>query len=68
MDLEHPENGIVHIIGPELGLTQPGILLSVETVIHRLMVPLVQLHLELVQVKLNMYLQRRPYGKVSQKR
>lgn len=24
VDLEHPENGIVHIIGPELGLTQPG--------------------------------------------
>ncbi|WP_078391848.1 3-isopropylmalate dehydratase large subunit [Shouchella patagoniensis] len=23
-DLDHPENGIVHIIGPELGLTQPG--------------------------------------------
>jgi 3-isopropylmalate/(R)-2-methylmalate dehydratase large subunit len=23
-DLEHPENGIVHVIGPELGLTQPG--------------------------------------------
>ncbi|WP_059103887.1 3-isopropylmalate dehydratase large subunit [Shouchella shacheensis] len=24
VDLENPENGIVHIIGPELGLTQPG--------------------------------------------
>jgi 3-isopropylmalate/(R)-2-methylmalate dehydratase large subunit len=24
VDLEHPENGIVHVIGPELGLTQPG--------------------------------------------
>ncbi|NOY98332.1 MAG: 3-isopropylmalate dehydratase large subunit [Chloroflexi bacterium] len=23
-DLEHPERGIVHVIGPELGLTQPG--------------------------------------------
>ncbi|GAE26184.1 3-isopropylmalate dehydratase large subunit [Halalkalibacter wakoensis JCM 9140] len=23
-DLDHPENGIVHVIGPELGLTQPG--------------------------------------------
>lgn len=23
-DLEHPDNGIVHVIGPELGLTQPG--------------------------------------------
>ncbi len=23
-DLESPENGIVHVIGPELGLTQPG--------------------------------------------
>lgn len=23
-DLEHPDNGIVHIIGPELGLTTPG--------------------------------------------
>jgi len=26
-DLETPEQGIVHIIGPELGLTQPGLLL-----------------------------------------
>ncbi|WP_342752889.1 3-isopropylmalate dehydratase large subunit [Shouchella clausii] len=24
VDLDHPENGIVHVIGPELGLTQPG--------------------------------------------
>jgi len=24
LDLTHPERGIVHIIGPELGLTQPG--------------------------------------------
>jgi 3-isopropylmalate/(R)-2-methylmalate dehydratase large subunit len=24
LDLAHPERGIVHIIGPELGLTQPG--------------------------------------------
>ncbi|WP_332689586.1 3-isopropylmalate dehydratase large subunit [Halalkalibacter lacteus] len=24
VDLVHPENGIVHVIGPELGLTQPG--------------------------------------------
>ncbi|MGG0669586.1 3-isopropylmalate dehydratase large subunit [Sporosarcina koreensis] len=23
-DMEHPDQGIVHIIGPELGLTQPG--------------------------------------------
>src|SRR5690625_7386164 len=23
-DINHPEQGIVHIIGPELGLTQPG--------------------------------------------
>jgi 3-isopropylmalate/(R)-2-methylmalate dehydratase large subunit len=23
-DLHHPDNGIVHVIGPELGLTQPG--------------------------------------------
>jgi len=23
-DIDHPENGIVHVIGPELGLTQPG--------------------------------------------
>lgn len=23
-DINHPDNGIVHIIGPELGLTQPG--------------------------------------------
>ena len=23
-DIEHPEQGIVHVIGPELGLTQPG--------------------------------------------
>ncbi|UTR05117.1 3-isopropylmalate dehydratase large subunit [Alkalihalobacillus sp. LMS6] len=23
-DLAHPDNGIVHVIGPELGLTQPG--------------------------------------------
>jgi 3-isopropylmalate/(R)-2-methylmalate dehydratase large subunit len=26
-DLDDPEQGIVHIIGPELGLTQPGVLL-----------------------------------------
>jgi 3-isopropylmalate/(R)-2-methylmalate dehydratase large subunit len=23
-DIHHPDNGIVHVIGPELGLTQPG--------------------------------------------
>ncbi|XJZ27836.1 3-isopropylmalate dehydratase large subunit [Bacillota bacterium Lsc_1132] len=23
-DIDHPDNGIVHVIGPELGLTQPG--------------------------------------------
>ncbi|WP_442597851.1 3-isopropylmalate dehydratase large subunit [Neobacillus sp. D3-1R] len=23
-DINHPDNGIVHVIGPELGLTQPG--------------------------------------------
>src|SRR3954453_21350760 len=23
-DLDHPEQGIVHVIGPQLGLTQPG--------------------------------------------
>jgi 3-isopropylmalate/(R)-2-methylmalate dehydratase large subunit len=23
-DMNHPDNGIVHVIGPELGLTQPG--------------------------------------------
>ncbi|RLQ96087.1 3-isopropylmalate dehydratase large subunit [Falsibacillus albus] len=23
-DMHHPDNGIVHVIGPELGLTQPG--------------------------------------------
>ncbi|MDP4169489.1 MAG: 3-isopropylmalate dehydratase large subunit [Bacillota bacterium] len=23
-DMDHPENGIVHVIGPELGLTHPG--------------------------------------------
>src|SRR5882672_8685110 len=26
-DLESPEQGIVHVIGPELGLTQPGMLI-----------------------------------------
>ncbi len=24
LDLDHPQRGIVHVIGPELGLTQPG--------------------------------------------
>jgi len=24
-DLDHPQHGIVHVIGPELGLTQPGL-------------------------------------------
>jgi 3-isopropylmalate/(R)-2-methylmalate dehydratase large subunit len=26
--IEHPQQGIVHVVGPELGLTQPGITLS----------------------------------------
>jgi 3-isopropylmalate/(R)-2-methylmalate dehydratase large subunit len=27
MDLNHPDQGIVHVIGPELGLTQPGMII-----------------------------------------
>jgi 3-isopropylmalate/(R)-2-methylmalate dehydratase large subunit len=27
MDLMHPDQGIVHVIGPELGLTQPGMII-----------------------------------------
>ena len=27
LDLHHPDQGIVHVIGPELGLTQPGMII-----------------------------------------
>ena len=28
LPLDHPQNGVVHVIGPELGLTQPGMTLA----------------------------------------
>jgi len=28
-DLDHPQQGIVHVIGPELGITQPGMVITV---------------------------------------
>src|SRR6516225_5501164 len=34
--LRDPRQGIVHVVGPEQGLTLPGLLLSVATAIHRL--------------------------------
>ncbi len=27
-DLEHPQQGIVHVVGPELGITQPGLIIT----------------------------------------
>src|SRR5471032_1078665 len=27
-DLDHPQQGIVHVIGPELGITQPGLVIT----------------------------------------
>ena len=61
------EQGIVHMVGPETGLTQPGKQSFV--VIHILprMGPLVQLHLVLGQVKLNMYLLLKHFGKLNLK-
>ena len=40
-DIGHPGQGIVHVIGPELGLTQPG--KTMVTLIQQLMVHLVHL-------------------------
>ena len=46
-----------------LGLTQPGKTIVCGDRIHLHMVPLVQLHLVLEQLKLNMYYQHKHYGK-----
>ena len=64
----HPDQGIVHVIGPELGLTQLVKPLFVATLIHRHTVPLVPLHLVLVHQRWSMYYRRKLYGKISQRR
>ena len=28
LDIDHPQQGIVHVIGPELGITQPGLVIA----------------------------------------
>src|SRR5699024_1521570 len=66
-DINHPEQGIVHIIGPELGLTQPG-----KTIVcgdsHTSTTELLE-HLPLVleRVKLSTFLQHKHYGKKNHK-
>ena len=49
--LGHKKNGIVHVVGPEYGITQPGATMFVEIHILPLMELLVQLHLELEHPK-----------------
>ena len=49
------EQGIVHMVGPETGLTQPGKQSYAETLIQLHMVLLVLLHLVLELVKSNMF-------------
>ncbi len=60
------EQGIVHMVGPETRTTQPG-----ETIVCSItqqhMEHLVLLHLELEQVKLNMFSQLKRYGKQNPK-
>ena len=54
-DMGSDEQGIVHMVGPETGLTQPGKQSFVVTLTQQHMEHLVLLHLELEQVKLNMF-------------
>lgn len=65
-DMGSDEQGIVHMVGPETGLTQPGKTIVV-TLTQQHMEHLVLLHLELEQVKLNMFSQLKRYGKQNPK-
>ncbi len=48
---EDHQNGIVHVVGPELGFTHPGMTIVAETAIHPHMVLSVLWHLALAQAK-----------------
>ena len=63
----HKNQGIVHVMGPELGLTLPVRLLFVVTPTQQHMAPLVPWLLVLAPLRLNTYLPHKPYVKPKQK-
>jgi len=65
--LNSPHQGIVHVIGPELGLTPPEKQLCAETVIQLPMERLVLLLLASAQAKSNMLWQPNAFNKVNPK-
>ncbi len=65
--LNSPHQGIVHVIGPELGLTLPGKQLCAETVIQLPMERLVLLPLASVRAKSNMLWQPNAFNKANPK-
>ena len=56
-DVGSGRQGIVHVVGPEQGLTQPGMTIACGIPTHRPMELLVQLHLEWAQAKSETFLQ-----------
>lgn len=61
-DLHSVDQGIVHVVGPELGLTLRGKRLYAATAIHQPMAHSALLHLESGRVKLNMSFLHRHFG------
>ena len=65
--INDPNQGIVHVIGPQLGITLPGSTIVCVIVTHQLKVHLVLLLLVLEPVKLNTLLQLKHFGLKNQK-